>query len=112
MPTADKTAAPFIAAPETKVKTTIGVMLALAGVVAGATASGVAAWIWTQADVRAHEAKLIGHDTQLGAIDNRVRVLENAQTDIAVMRNDVHWIRQALERQQAREDAAARGRED
>lgn len=105
---ADKTAAPFLAAPDTKIRTTVGVLCAVIGI----TASGVAAWVWLHADVRSHGARIVHHDIQLGAIDTRVKVLENAQTDIAVMRNDVQWIRQALERQQAREDAAARGRED
>lgn len=89
-----ETTAPFID-KAARVRTTLGALGALVAI----TAAGVAAWVWAMADIRAHETRIKGHDTHLGAIDHRVRTLEAAQTDIAVMKNDVQWIRRTLEQQ-------------
>ncbi len=92
-----ETAAPFLD-KTSRVRTTLGTLLALVAI----TASGVAAWAWAMADIRAHDTRIKTHDAQLGSVDSRVRTLEAAQTDIAVMKNDVQWIRRALEQQQGR----------
>jgi len=61
-------------------------------------AAGAAAWTWVRADVAATKSDVATHETAIKAVDARLRVLEAAQTDIAVMRNDVQWIRRELER--------------
>ncbi len=91
----ERTATPFIH-PDGRVKTTVGTVIAIVVV----TAAGVAAWTWARADIAAEQRTNAGQETQIHAIDTRVRALEAAQTDIAVMKNDVQWIRRSIERQQ------------
>jgi HAMP domain-containing protein len=91
----DRTATPFIH-PDGRIKTTTGTIVAIVVV----TAAGVAAWTWARADIRSLEGEATSTRVELKAIDVRVRSLEAAQTDIAVMKNDVQWIRRTIEQQQ------------
>lgn len=72
---------------------------ALAAIIA-AVAAGVAAWTIARADTRVNTSDIATHEVALKVIDSRVRALENDRTDIAVMKNDVRWIRSMLEQQQ------------
>jgi hypothetical protein len=91
----DRTATPFIH-PDGRLKTTVGTMIAIVALTGG----GVAAWTWARADIRSLEGDANSTRVELKAIDVRVRSLEAAQTDIAVMKNDVQWIRRTIEQQQ------------
>lgn len=91
----ESTAAPFIH-PDSRFKTTPATIIALVVLIG----SGVAAWTWARADIAAEQKTNAGQDVQLFTLDTRVRSLEAAQTDIAVMKNDVQWIRRSIERQQ------------
>jgi hypothetical protein len=84
----ESTADPLIS-PDSRFKTTPATIIAIVVL----TASGVAAWTLARADAATNT-----RDIQ--AIDIRVEKLEAAQTDIAVMKNDVRWIRVMIEREQ------------
>ncbi len=76
----------------TKVRLPLVMLVAIVGAVAAAAIDR--SNILTS--VEAQRAKLVEQD-------ERLRRLELAQAEIAVMRNDVLWIRRALERERARE---------
>jgi len=76
----------------TKVRLPLVMLVAIVGAVAAAAIDR--SNILTS--VEAQRAKIAEQD-------ERLRRLEVAQAEIAVMRNDVLWIRRALERERARE---------
>jgi hypothetical protein len=90
--------------PEGKVRTTLGTAGKIIALVVTLTGAGVAAWVWAMADIRTLNSDRDAHAQSIRTIDSRVRALEAAQTDIAVMKNDVQWIRQTIERQERTRD--------
>ena len=82
----DETQPPFSIGDQTKVRMPLLMLLGLLGVVASATI----AWSTLRATGEDHTAQLVAHDA-------RITKLEANQADIAVMRNDVMWIRKTLE---------------
>lgn len=89
-----ETSMPFFA-PDRKVRTTFAVIISLVAV----TATAALVWqgvVSTQGD---HTRQLAGHDATLSGLDFRVRKLEDGAADIAVIKNNVEWIRRELEKQ-------------
>lgn len=88
----DRTSAPFNLGDQTKVRLPLVMLLTLLAFVASA------AVVWS-----GDHSALADHATTLSTHDQRIRKLEENQADIAVMRNDVLWIRRTLELQQQRD---------
>jgi hypothetical protein len=85
----DRTSPPITLADQTKIRLPLVMLLSLLALVA------TAAVVWSGD----HNA-VADHASQLATHDSRIRKLEEEQTDIAVMKNDVRWIRSTLEQQQ------------
>lgn len=77
---------------ETRIRLPLVMLLSLLAVVA---ASAVV-WSGDHSAVAEHKLKLEDHAA-------RLRALEESQTDFAVMKNDVKWIRSTLEQQARRQ---------
>jgi len=91
------TTTPFIDA-SSRWRISLGALVAIVAMTAG----GVAAWTLARADTRANTLDIATHEVAIKTMESRVRLLENDRVDLAVMKNDVKWIRQALELQQQR----------
>lgn len=62
-----------------------------------ATALGAAAITWLRSDVATARSDISVHELQIRLVETRLRALEAAQIEIAVMKNDVQWIRRSME---------------
>lgn len=83
---------------QAKVSTTFSVIVSIVS----ASVIATVAWMNLRADVNAGERTNVVQSRQLEGLETRTRTLEEAQADIRVMKNDVDWIRRALEQQQRR----------
>jgi hypothetical protein len=87
----NETTPPIRLSDQTKIRLPLAMLIGLIGIAA------TAAVIWSGDHRIVQELP-----AQVGAIETRVRKLEDSQTEIAVMKNDVRWIRQAIAEQQTR----------
>lgn len=66
------------------------------------TATAAATWSGLRGEVRDTAADVQRTREDLRLVGDRVKKLEDAQSDIAVLKNDVVWIRRYLERTDAK----------
>lgn len=85
---ADRVVPQFNFSDDTRVRLPLVMLVSLLALVAGSAI----VWSGDHAAVAEHRTKLDDHAA-------RLRTLEESQTDFAVMKNDVKWIRATLEQQ-------------
>ena len=91
MPPADNTVS---VSESTKIRLPLLLLFSLLAV----TATATGAWYSQRSDTAEHARKIHEHEQVIQKNSARLDKLEDAQAEIAVIKNDVQWIRRELER--------------